>query len=206
MATSTDGTESCSGSAPFMVTAHQTTPVTVPVRCHEGAKTGSVLATGAINVCPQIDGVTATPTEVSVGSSIALVATAHDTDAAPTALSYAWTASSGAFTDATTPATRFTCTVPGTATITLAASDGDAPCNDTAQVTMTCTALTAQTSCRLGNGAGSIQHVVYLQFDNTHLQRDRMNVPSDLRADAARAELHPRQRGTMMAKARSLRS
>jgi hypothetical protein len=139
-----------------------------------------VLATGAINVCPVIDGVTATPTEVALGGSIALVAAAHDADSAPSPLSYTWSAPSGAFTDTSTAATRFTCTAPGAVTISLALSDGDAPCNDTAQVTVTCSALTAQTSCRLGNGAGSIQHVVYLQFDNVHLNRDRMQVPSDL--------------------------
>jgi hypothetical protein len=179
-ASSTDGSQSCTGTAPFTVMPHQTTPVTVPVRCHEGAKTGSVLATGVVNVCPQIDGVTATPTEVFVGSSIALVATAHDTDGLPSPLSYAWTASSGALADSTSPVTRFTCTAPGTATIGLSVSDGDAPCADAATVAVTCTALTASSSCRLGNGAGSIQHVIYLQFDNTHLQRDRPNIPSDL--------------------------
>jgi hypothetical protein len=179
-ATSTDGNDTCSGSATFTVTAHQTTPVTVPVECHEGAKTGSILATGVINVCPLIDGVTATPTEVSVGGSVALVAAAHDTDGAPSPLSYVWSASSGVFTDTGSAATRFTCTAPGTVTIGLAVSDGDVACNDTAQVTVTCTALTASTSCRLGNGAGSIQHVIYLQFDNTHLTRDRPNIPSDL--------------------------
>jgi Type I phosphodiesterase / nucleotide pyrophosphatase len=42
------------------------------------------------------------------------------------------------------------------------------------------TATAALTTCRLGNGAGSIQHVVYLQFDNTHYRRDRANVASDL--------------------------
>src|SRR5947209_494042 len=31
--------------------------------------------------------------------------------------------------------------------------------------------------CTLGNG---IQHVIYIQFDNTHLTRDNPNVPSDL--------------------------
>jgi hypothetical protein len=31
--------------------------------------------------------------------------------------------------------------------------------------------------CTLANG---IQHVIYIQFDNTHLTRDRANVPSDL--------------------------
>jgi hypothetical protein len=34
--------------------------------------------------------------------------------------------------------------------------------------------------CQLGSGAGSVQHVVYLQFDNVHLTRDNPNVKSDL--------------------------
>src|SRR5262249_54262307 len=32
----------------------------------------------------------------------------------------------------------------------------------------------------LANGAGPIKHVIYLQFDNVHLIRDRAAVPSDL--------------------------
>ena len=36
------------------------------------------------------------------------------------------------------------------------------------------------TSCSLGNKAGAIKHVVYLQFDNTHYNRDNPNVASDL--------------------------
>jgi hypothetical protein len=34
--------------------------------------------------------------------------------------------------------------------------------------------------CQLGNGAGTVEHVIYIQFDNTHLVRDRPGVPSDL--------------------------
>jgi hypothetical protein len=34
--------------------------------------------------------------------------------------------------------------------------------------------------CKLGNTGGSIKHVVYVIFDNTHLRRDNPNVPSDL--------------------------
>ena len=45
---------------------------------------------------------------------------------------------------------------------------------------MTCTARTPATACALGNGSGPIHHVIYLQFDNTHLNRDRAAVPSDL--------------------------
>ena len=179
-ASSTNNSETCSGTAGFTVLAHQTASVAVPIECREGPKTGSVLVNGVINVCPQIDGLTATPTEIFVGSSVALVATAHDTDGGPSVLTYAWTASSGALADAASASTRFTCTSPGTATIGLVVSDGDAGCNDTSSVTVTCTPLTASNSCRLGNGAGAVQHVIYLQFDNTHLNRDRPNVASDL--------------------------
>src|SRR5215471_14584399 len=38
----------------------------------------------------------------------------------------------------------------------------------------------ASAPCRLGNGSGAIQHVIYIQFDNVHLTRDNPNVPSDL--------------------------
>jgi len=39
------------------------------------------------------------------------------------------------------------------------------------------TTRAAAGTCNLGNG---IKHVIYLQFDNTHLTRDRPGVPSDL--------------------------
>ena len=38
----------------------------------------------------------------------------------------------------------------------------------------------AETSCHLNSARGEIQHVIYIQFDNTHLRRDNPNVPSDL--------------------------
>ncbi len=34
--------------------------------------------------------------------------------------------------------------------------------------------------CRLSSPHGQIQHVIYIQFDNTHFRRDLPNVPSDL--------------------------
>jgi hypothetical protein len=34
--------------------------------------------------------------------------------------------------------------------------------------------------CTLNSAQGSIQHVIYIQFDNTHFTRDNPNVPSDL--------------------------
>jgi len=181
-ATSVDGTESCAGSAGFTVTAHATTPVSVHLLCHEGARTGSVLVNGTLNVCPVIDALSTSTAEVLVGGSIGLTATAHDSDSGPSPLSFHWTSTGGVITDPGAPTTRFTCTSPGSVTITLSASDGDpaATCADTSSVTVTCTAVTASTGCALGSGAGPIKHVIYLQFDNVHFRRDRPLVPSDL--------------------------
>jgi hypothetical protein len=38
----------------------------------------------------------------------------------------------------------------------------------------------AGTSCKLNSARGEIEHVIYIQFDNTHLRRDNPDVPSDL--------------------------
>ena len=38
----------------------------------------------------------------------------------------------------------------------------------------------ADTTCHLNSARGDIQHVIYVQFDNTHFRRDNPNVPSDL--------------------------
>src|SRR5437868_6940774 len=41
-------------------------------------------------------------------------------------------------------------------------------------------ARAAGSSCQLNSAQGAIQHVIYIQFDNTHFTRDNPNVPSDL--------------------------
>ena len=41
-------------------------------------------------------------------------------------------------------------------------------------------AQAATSSCQLNSAQGTIQHVIYIQFDNTHFTRDNPNVPSDL--------------------------
>jgi hypothetical protein len=46
--------------------------------------------------------------------------------------------------------------------------------------TLTGTVAHAAGTCSLGAGGSSIQHVIYVQFDNTHFTRDNPNVPSDL--------------------------
>ncbi len=177
---STDGSESCGGSASFTVTAGQTAQVTVPLTCHQAPRNGTVLVNGVLNVCPQIDAVSAAPTEVFVGGAVSLTATAHDADNGPSPLTVTWAATSGTFTETSSLNTRFICTAPGTATIKLTATDGDAGCTAASMVTVTCDARPAASACQLGNGSGAVQHVIYLQFDNTHLLRDNPNVKSDL--------------------------
>jgi len=142
---STDEQTTCTGSGTFDITAHETSAVSVHMLCHQSATTGSVQVGGTFNVCPVVDGITASPAEVLVGGTISLTASAHDSDAAPAALSYTWTASSGTLDDATLAAPIFTCSAPGPVTVTLSVSDGDpAPaCAATATAVITCTPTVA---------------------------------------------------------------
>lgn len=142
----------CSGSASFDVVAHQTTPVAVHLLCHETVHTGSVLLNGSLNICPVLDGIAVNPTQVFVGGSLALDATAHDSDQEPASLSYRWTATSGTFSDASARNPNFSCAAVGSATLTLVVSDGDptVACADTGSVTVDC--LAPDTSG--GAGAG----------------------------------------------------
>ncbi len=41
-------------------------------------------------------------------------------------------------------------------------------------------AAASSNGCQLNSAKGQIQHVIYIQFDNTHFTRDNPNVPSDL--------------------------
>ncbi len=137
-ATASNGTTQCGGtSAPFSVMAHATTSVNVHLLCQEAPAKGSVMVNGTVNICPRIDGLSASPGEALVGGSIALAGAAHDTDAAPGPLTYRWTASAGTLSDATAANPTFTCTTAGTVNLTLAVSDSD--CSDTQSLTVTCT-------------------------------------------------------------------
>src|SRR5436190_2170143 len=119
-----DTAATCGGSSTFSVQAHATVPVTVPLTCHEAPRTGSVAVSGALNLCPTIDSLSANPSEVQVGGTVALAAAAHDSDAGPGPLSFAWSTSAGTLSSATGQSSTFTCTAAGTATVTLSVADG----------------------------------------------------------------------------------
>ena len=63
--------------------------------------------------------------------------------------------------------------------VTAAAATAGAAARPAAVSSQAGRAGTGQSGCALGPN-GSIQHVIYLQFDNTHFTRDNPNVPSDL--------------------------
>jgi len=141
--TTVDGSVTCSGSATFNIVAHQTTTAAVSLTCHEAARTGSVHIDGNIQTCPVADGISASPAEALVGSSIALAAAAHVADGS--ALSYSWTASSGTLDDAASATPRFTCTTPGivSLSVTVSSSPAAPDCSDTTTASVTCTPTTA---------------------------------------------------------------
>jgi hypothetical protein len=141
--TSVDGSTNCLGAATFDVLAHQTTAVLVHLLCRQPTQNGSVAFNGALNVCPLIDGLSASPNEVFVGGSIALAAQAHDTDQGPSPLAYQWTTTTGGtLSAATSSSTTLSCTSSGPVTVTITVSDGDngPGCPDTQSLMLTCTA------------------------------------------------------------------
>jgi hypothetical protein len=120
-----DGSTTCVGSATFDVLAGKVSAVSLYALCHEASHTGSVLVSGALNICPVVDGISANPADVAVGFPLALAVVAHDTDGAPSPLAYHWTAPSGSFSDATSATPTFVCNAPGPVTLTVTVSDGD---------------------------------------------------------------------------------
>ncbi len=59
---------------------------------HQRTEAGAVSISGSTNICPLIDGISASPSQVTVGDGVALSGIAHDPDDGPSPLSYRWTA------------------------------------------------------------------------------------------------------------------
>jgi hypothetical protein len=122
----TDGSITCTGSAQFSIVARQTTSVLVELAC-SAATSGAhvVLANGDSFNCAAAVNISANPSEVGVGSSVMLSASAK----APvtSAITYAWSAPSGTFSSASSASTGFTCTTAGLVNVKLAVGDGPVP-------------------------------------------------------------------------------
>lgn len=136
-AVASDNETECEGDILFNVPANGSPLVslTVPIHC---AKMGTASVTGGFNICPVIDALEAIPSELRVGHSVTLQASAHDTDHGPSSLSYAWQVNGVTISGQTQPSLVYTCATAGTVTITAVASDGDPACNETLTATLTC--------------------------------------------------------------------
>ena len=120
---SSDGGVTCTGSGAFTVAARQTARVTINLQCSPApGSTGSAVVSTTFNPCAAVQSVSASTTEVYVGSSVTLSAAA--TAPTPGAITYQWSAPSGTFSSPTAPTTTFTNTAPGPVTVTLVVGDG----------------------------------------------------------------------------------
>lgn len=85
--------------------------------CDELDTTGATVINGGFNICPRIQSTALTPAVQSVGDTIALSAIARDLDLGPAPLSFSWSSSDGALSNASSATSTFTCAHRGTATM-----------------------------------------------------------------------------------------
>jgi hypothetical protein len=142
-ATTSDNQMCSAGPVSFDVAPHNTAVVMMTLRCGGGAaasKSGSVRVDVDVvkgTSCAQVDGLSAIPRSVKVGSDISLRGFATTATA-----SFAWSvvpATGGTFGSANAQNTTFTCANAGTHTVTLAVNGGASCTSDMATIPLICT-------------------------------------------------------------------
>jgi hypothetical protein len=127
----------CAGTAAFSVVAGRNSAVRVDLDCGDvkaPGSTGSVTVTS--NRCPTIGALTASPTTITPGGSVTLLASAFDADLADV-LSFQWSSSGGGtFSDPHVANTLFRTTETGTRSVRLTVSDGH--CQKSKEIAITC--------------------------------------------------------------------
>jgi phospholipase C len=168
---STDGTVLCGGSQTFSITgARATTTVNVVLSCNTKPQdAGSAFVTASTFNCATWNSVSTSPSETTVGNSVTVSASASGPN--PAALTYAWAASSGTIDNPSAAAIHFTCTQPGTATLTLNVGDGPVPDGGTCSSTLASTTVTVQCDGHLDKAAAfatatKIKHLVVIFGEN----------------------------------------
>lgn len=150
-ATATDGVTTCLGSGTFNMAARTTTSVYVLLQCTQPAsEAGSAQINAAAYSCASISSIAASPTEVNVGASAALSATASGPGADGGAITFSWTATSGTFDTPNASSANFSCTTAGAATVTLTVSDGLVPDGGSCSSTLSSQSITIQCDALVG--------------------------------------------------------
>jgi hypothetical protein len=134
--TASDGVSYCTGEVVFNMP--RPSVLQIPLMC-----SGIASVSATTSVCPTIDSLSVTPSEVYVGSSMQLSLAAHDPDNGPATLMAAWSATSGTLTNTSTTGATFTCTIAGSAVVSVSVDDGtpNMQCVDSATVNVVCTPL-----------------------------------------------------------------
>jgi hypothetical protein len=137
-----DGTVVCSGSsAPFSVSAGQTTAVNVALACTTSPEAGAVVGTSVATECATWTSAFATPNETTVGgiAQISASATAPDLSA----VTFTWSPSAGTIDTPNQASANFTCpATPGAVTLTLTVGDGPIPSGGACPLSDTTTTIT----------------------------------------------------------------
>jgi hypothetical protein len=142
MTATTSGGVGCTGtSSAFDVAAGQATMVSVNITCDgSGGGTGnlgSIVVSATVvpgDHCPTLTSWFINPQSTTGANPVDVSVTASDADMGDT-LAFAWTATSGAFADATAAMTQYTCSATGAQTLTVAISDNHTPTPCTTRVT-----------------------------------------------------------------------
>jgi hypothetical protein len=118
------------------------TPVSLQLNCSTApAGQGTVVVIGTTQVCANLDSLGASPLETAVNTSVSLSATGS---AGTLPVTFAWTATAGAFDNPLSATPTFTCpATPGPVTITVTVLPSVPSCNTvtTQSVTVTCDPL-----------------------------------------------------------------
>jgi phospholipase C len=169
-ATTPDGTVSCAGSATFTAMARTTTAVSVTLRCTTAGPDSGTIAVSATTVnCGTVNFASASPSETTVGNSLALTASAGGPN--PGAITYTWSAPSGSFDNASSATPNFTCSAPGAVTLTLKVTDGPVPSTNSCDPALSTSTVTVNCDGHLDQAAQlatttKIKHVVVIFGEN----------------------------------------
>jgi hypothetical protein len=120
---SSDASDLCTASTQFTAPKSSVPPIIKATLVCQPL--GSAQIDAPLYDCPSSVSLSASPSETSVGASVAL--SAMVTAVNPSGITYSWSAPSGSFSASTAANTNFTCAVSGVVTVTLTAGDGPVP-------------------------------------------------------------------------------
>jgi hypothetical protein len=138
-ATASDGLTVCEGSTTFDVTdGAATLSLIAHLEC--AVPSGELDFQAIVNICPVLDGLSASPSSLNLGGMSRLVVAAHDSDSGPAPIAYSWSLNGVKLPRQSAPTLSFSCSSLGEVTIAALVSDSDPnpSCADSSSIKVTC--------------------------------------------------------------------